>query len=202
MNTFGFYQHSDINLLPIDGKVRYFGGVLDPKKLEVYFSYLEKNLEWKQDQIKVFNKTRVTDRKVAWYGDSPFLYSYSGDSKVAIPWDPILFEIKDITETIISTKFNSCLCNYYPGGLVGMAYHSDDESTLQENAPIASISLGAERKFLFKHKTKNLRTSIFLENGSLLLMEGNTQKNWKHSLPKTRRVISPRINLTFRIFKK
>ncbi|MDQ6667858.1 MAG: alpha-ketoglutarate-dependent dioxygenase AlkB, partial [Thermoproteota archaeon] len=96
------------------------------------------------------------------------------------------------------TKFNSCLLNLYHNGDEGIAWHSDDEKPLGENSIIASLSFGAERKFSFKHKQTKQTISVVLEHGSLLIMKDATQTNWVHSLPKSKKITRPRINLTFR----
>ena len=119
-------------------------------------------------------------------------------TKQAHLWTPELLKLKLKVEELSSTTYNSCLLNLYHNGDEGMGWHSDAEKTLLDNGTIASITLGAERKFSFKHKETKQRIDILLENGSLLLMKGTTQKNWLHRLPPTKKVFSPRINLTFR----
>ena len=110
-----------------------------------------------------------------------------------------MLRLKATVEAIAGASFNSCLINLYHHGEEGMSWHSDDEPSLVRGATIASVSLGAERKFAFKHKREpGLTASIVLEHGSLLLMKGATQEHWLHALPKTKRVSAPRINLTFR----
>jgi alkylated DNA repair dioxygenase AlkB len=115
-----------------------------------------------------------------------------------LAWTKELLELKKITEDITGTTFNSCLLNLYHTGEEGMAWHSDDEKSLGKDSAIASLSFGAERKFLLKHKQTKQSISILLESGSLLVMKGATQTNWLHSLPKTTKVTKPRVNLTFR----
>jgi alkylated DNA repair dioxygenase AlkB len=110
-------------------------------------------------------------------------------------------QLKEIIENKSGETFNSCLLNLYHSGEEGMAWHSDGEKDLQKNGAIASLSLGAERKFAFKHKTTKRTVSILLEKGSLLIMKGDTQTNWLHRLPPTKKVKTPRINLTFRTVK-
>ena len=113
-------------------------------------------------------------------------------------WTPELMILKNKCEEITGEKFNSCLLNLYHNGSEGMAYHSDGEKDLKKNGAIASLSFGAERKFLFKHKFTKEKIEIFLENGSLLVMKDETQTFWLHRLPTTKKVSTPRINLTFR----
>ena len=113
-------------------------------------------------------------------------------------WTRELLQIKSKVEAITGEHFNSCLLNLYHTGKEGMAWHSDDEKTLQTNAAIASVTFGAERKFAFKHKQTHEKRALILEHGSLLVMKDNTQLNWLHRLPPTTKVSEPRINLTFR----
>jgi alkylated DNA repair dioxygenase AlkB len=163
-----------------------------------YFDSLLQNIPWKNDEVVVFGKRIVTKRKTAWYGDSNYVYIYSNTIKQALPWTRELVNLKQIVENFSNTKFNSCLFNLYHDGNEGMGWHSDDEKSIEDNSTIASVSLGAERKFSFKHKQSNKTISVLLEHGSLLLMKDVTQKNWLHSLPKSSKITLPRINLTFR----
>jgi len=186
------------NLLPFDGEVRYYGKVIGAEKAQFFYEKLLNTIAWKNDEAIVFGKHIITDRKVALYGDKQYNYSYSKINKQALIWTKELLELKKIAENITSVKFNSCLLNLYHSGQEGMAYHSDNEKTLGKNNTIASLSFGAERNFLFKHKTTKQTVSVFLEKGSLLVMKGETQTNWLHRLPKTKKVYTPRVNLTFR----
>jgi alkylated DNA repair dioxygenase AlkB len=155
-------------------------------------------IQWKNDEAVIFGRHIITKRKAAWYGDSSYSYTYSGTTKQALPWTKELLELKNTAEQLTGTKYNSCLLNLYHNGDEGMAWHSDDESSLGVNTSIASFSFGAERKFSFKHKRTSESHSVLLENGSLLLMKGATQTNWLHCLPKSKKVTAPRVNLTFR----
>lgn len=186
------------NLLPINGEVFYDSNFLNQKQSNLLFHSLQNNISWQQDEIKLFGKLILTKRKVAWYGDDFLKYSYSGSTKTALPWTPDLIDLKKLVEDYCQVGFNSCLLNYYHNGEEGMAWHSDNEPELQKNGTIASISLGAHRKFVFKHKTLFQKVNVILENGSLLTMKGDTQQYWLHSLPVSKKVFSPRINLTFR----
>ena len=186
------------NILPSDGEVNYYGSILNTESAQYYFKQLLENIKWENDKAIIFGKLITTKRKVAWYGDKPFDYTYSKTTKSALPWTKDLLELKEIIENKTGEIFNSCLLNLYHNGQEGMAWHSDGEKDLKKNGAIGSLSLGAERKFSFKHKTTKKTTSIFLERGSLLVMKGATQTNWLHRLPPTKKVKSPRINLTFR----
>ena len=186
------------NILPSDGEVNYYGRVLNYENAQYYYGQLLENIQWENDKAIIFGKLIITKRKVAWYGDKPFNYTYSKTTKSALPWTKDLLELKQIIENKTGETFNSCLLNLYHNGEEGMAWHSDGEKDLKKNGAIGSLSLGAERKFSFKHKTTKQTTSVVLERGSLLVMKGTTQKNWLHRLPPTKKVKSPRINLTFR----
>tara|TARA_R110002153_G_scaffold249638_3_gene406049 strand:- start:264 stop:872 length:609 start_codon:yes stop_codon:yes gene_type:complete len=186
------------NILPFDGVTNYHGIVLTQKQCDFYYQQLLENINWKNDEAIIFGKKIITKRKVAWYGDSEYSYTYSKVTKTANLWIKELLELKEIVEKESGETYNSCLLNLYHSGEEGMAYHSDGEKMLKKNGAIASLSLGAERKFSFKHKENKQRIDIILERGSLLVMKKGTQTNWLHRLPPTKKVNSPRINLTFR----
>ncbi|OYV07517.1 MAG: alpha-ketoglutarate-dependent dioxygenase AlkB [Verrucomicrobiales bacterium VVV1] len=191
-----FASDPEINLLPIDGLVNYHGPMMSAEAAANYYEALSSGVPWKNDEVVIFGKRIVTSRKVAWFGEVP--YSYSGTTKEALPWSSELQALKAMVEERCGTIFNSCLLNLYHDGSEGMGWHSDDEKSIERNSCIASVSFGAERKFSFKHKRSGETASIVLESGSLLLMKGETQTHWLHSLPKSKRVKEPRINLTFR----
>ena len=186
------------NRLPKDGMVNYYGKVLASKEADQYFDLLTQNILWENDEVIIFGKHIITKRKTAWYGDSDYSYTYSNTTKQALAWTKELSHLKQIVEEVAETKFNSCLLNLYHNGNEGMGWHSDDEKSLGKNNTIASLSFGAERKFLFKHKQTEQIVSLVLEHGSLIVMKGATQGNWLHSLPKSKNIIQSRINLTFR----
>lgn len=198
MNLFKTEINSSQNLLSKDGIVNYFGKIFSEELANQYFENLMNQIEWKNDQAVIFGKQIITKRKVAWYGEKEFEYTYSNITKLALPWTKELLELKIITENETKETYNSCLLNLYHTGEEGMAWHSDGEKDLKKNGAIASLSFGAERKFLFKHKESDETVSIILEHGSLLVMKGTTQSNWLHRLPPTKTISSPRINLTFR----
>jgi len=193
-----FNQEVLSNLLPHDGTVIYYGKIINQQAALAYFDDLFNKIEWKNDEAVIFGKHMITKRKVAWYGNKNYAYTYSNITKEALPWTATLLELKQLAEKITETTYNSCLLNLYHDGDESMAWHSDDEKTLARYQSIASFSFGAERKFSFKHKTTQQKVSLILENGSLLEMKDETQENWWHRLPKTKLVKSPRINLTFR----
>ncbi len=186
------------NILPFDGITNYHGVVLNLNDCSFYYDKLMNSINWKNDEAIIFGKKIITKRKVAWYGESEFSYKYSGVTKTANIFTKELLELKAIVENETKESYNSCLLNLYHSGEEGMAYHSDGEKMLKKNGAIASLSLGAARKFSFKHKENKQRIDIVLENGSLLVMKSGTQTNWLHRLPPTKKVKTPRINLTFR----
>lgn len=190
------------NLLPKDGTVNYYGKLFSTKQAKRYFESLPNTIEWRNDEAIIFGKLIVTKRKVAWYGDSEFEYTYSNTTKKALPWTADLLDLKAIVEEQTNETFNSCLLNLYHSGDEGMAWHSDGEKDLKKNGAIASLSFGAERKFSFKHKVEKTNVSLVLEHGSLLVMKGTTQTHWLHRLPPTKMASKPRINLTFRTIEK
>ncbi len=189
------------NLLPYDGVTEYYGSIFSAEESEVYFNTLLNSIAWEQDKAVIYGKTIITKRKVAWYGDLPFEYTYSKTTKVALPWIEVLQDIKAKVEAKSGETYNACLLNLYHNGGEGMAWHSDAEKDLVRDGAIGSVSFGAERKFYFKHKQTKDKVDVLLEQGSLLVMKGTTQTHWLHSLPTTKRISTPRINLTFRTIK-
>lgn len=187
-----------INLLPADGLVQYFGSIFTQAESAAYYHELLNQIEWKNDEVFIYGKRIFTNRKMAWYGNSSYAYTYSKITRYALPWTTALAELKNKAESITGESYNCCLLNLYHSGLEGMGWHSDDEKELSAGAAIASLSFGADRKFVFKHKTTKQTVPIILQNGSLLLMKAATQKHWLHRLPPTKMVQAPRINLTFR----
>ncbi len=198
MDLFSLVPEDPGNLLPKGGEVNYYGKILRQDEADECLKALLHSIIWKNDEAVIFGKHIVTKRKVAWYGDSTFEYTYSNITKSALPWTAELLALKLLVEQKTGEKFNSCLLNLYHNGTEGMAWHSDGEKNLKKNGAIASLSFGAERKFAFKNKAKKETVSLILEHGSLLVMKGCTQSNWLHRLPPSQKVLGPRINLTFR----
>ncbi|MCD2422957.1 alpha-ketoglutarate-dependent dioxygenase AlkB [Niabella pedocola] len=190
------------NLLPFDGIVNYYGRIFTPETADAYFNRLMETIQWRNDEAVIFGKRIITKRKVAWYGNKEFAYTYSNATKTALAWTKELLELKQLSEEKTGEQYNSCLLNLYHTGTEGMAWHCDEERELKKNGAIASLSFGAERKFAFKHKTSGERVDCFLEHGSLLVMKGTTQTLWLHRLPPTKKVLIPRINLTFRTIRE
>lgn len=198
MDLFGEPEPVPISIIDYDGMVEYHGLLIPAQEANHYFDTLLHKIEWKNDEANIFGKQILTKRKVAWYGDKPFSYTYSNSTKLALPWIEELVTLKTIVEEKAGAKFNSCLLNLYHSGEEGMAWHSDGETDLQKYGAIGSLSFGAERKFSFKHKHSQKTVSLSLQHGSLLVMKGETQSHWLHRLPPTKKVATPRVNLTFR----
>ncbi|MCC5791848.1 MAG: alpha-ketoglutarate-dependent dioxygenase AlkB [Legionellaceae bacterium] len=186
------------NMLPYDGEVYYQGSILTKNEADDYFEQLFTQVSWKPDEAIIFGRHIITKRKIAWYADQPFSYTYSRITRQALPWTDELLVLKSLIEKESGETYNACLMNLYHDGSEGMAWHSDGEKDLKKNGTIASLSLGAERKFSFKHQKTKEVVSMVLSSGSLLVMKGTTQTHWLHRLPPTKRIQKPRINLTFR----
>jgi alkylated DNA repair dioxygenase AlkB len=193
-----FNQSSKLNLLSGECIAESHGIIFSRDEIETLFNQLAEEIAWVNDEVLIFGKKIITKRKTAWYGEKPFAYTYSRKTKIALPWTDTLLEIKNKVEEISNEKYNSCLLNLYHDGNEGMGWHSDDEKMIAPKSAIASVSFGAPRKFVFKHKKDKTQVSTILENGSLLVMKGETQIDWLHSLPKSLKIKTPRINLTFR----
>lgn len=202
MKLFNDIIDENKNLLPKDGIVNYYGKIIPEELANTIFYNLLKNLDWKHDEATVYGKHYITKRKVAWYGDKAFEYTYSGNTKKALPFTIGLLKLKQLVELKTRETYNSCLCNLYHNGTETMGWHSDAEKDLKEHGAIASLSIGAERKFAFKHKETKNTCEFVLEHGSLLVMSGKTQEYWLHRLPPTKKIKEPRINLTFRTIVK
>ena len=198
MELFDFPSEPSVNLLPGDGIVNYYGKLMSATDASEMAQALLDRIEWRNDEAVIYGKRIITKRKVAWYGEEAFSYTYSNTTKTALPWTPELLFLKNLAEKHSGETYNSCLLNLYHDGSEGMAWHSDGEKDLRKNGAIASLSFGAERKFCFKHKKSGEKIDVFLEAGSLLVMKGETQTHWLHRLPPTTKVHQPRINLTFR----
>ena len=198
MDLFSNILDESTNLLPHNGTVNYYGKLMSYQKATHFYTQLLNTIDWKNDVAIIFGKRIETKRKVAWYGEKEFEYTYSNNTKLALPWTKDLLELKELIELKTGELFNSCLLNLYHNGNEGMAWHSDGEKDLKKNGAIASLSFGAERKFAFKHKVTKETVYRVLEHGSLLVMKDDTQTNWLHRLPPTKKIFKPRINLTFR----
>jgi alkylated DNA repair dioxygenase AlkB len=194
-----FDKKTLVNILLVEGKAISYGKIFTDKEAQHYLDKLLMNIEWRHDEVTIFGKKIITKRKVAWYGKNNIEYTYSHLTRRAFPWTKELRELKLMADKFCKSNFNSCLLNLYNNGEEGMGWHSDDEKSIEKNSPIASFSFGAERKFLFKHIQTKQTLSLLLENGSFLEMKGPIQQYWQHSLPKAKKILTPRINLTFRM---
>lgn len=164
-------------------------------------SSLWDQLQWSQFEITLFGRTVAQPRLSAWYGDPEARYRYSGLQLEPLPWLPLLLDLKDRVENACRHEFNSVLANAYRSGEDSMGWHSDDEPELGAKPLVASLSLGAERRFLVRRKGESKSAGFRLGNGSLLVMKQGCQENYQHALPKTRKPVGLRINLTFRQIK-
>ena len=187
-----------ITVLRSDGEALLLPELIGAHEQQDYLQDLLDTVPWKSDVGTMYGKPYVTKRKTAWYGNKPYRYVYSGIAKTALPWTATLKVLKELVSHHCETDFNSCLLNLYHDGEEGMSWHSDDEASLQSDKAIASLSLGVERKFSFKHNVSKARIDLQLLGGSLLLMRPPIQEHWKHQLPKSKRIVEARINLTFR----
>jgi len=184
------------NLLPRDGEAYVIDQGLSPDEADRAFAGLLDRIDWRQEQAALFGKKIPLPRLTAWYGDHG--YRYSGIQHEPAALTPLLSTLKSAIEDLTGAMFNTVLINLYRDGQDSMGWHSDDETTLGLEPEIASLSLGAERRFHFRHRQQNERITINLGHGSCLVMKGRCQACWQHQLPKTKRPIGPRINLTFR----
>jgi alkylated DNA repair dioxygenase AlkB len=187
-------------VITIDGYVSLYENLFDLEESQHLFLELLNQITWQQENIKRFGRSIPLPRLTAWYGDASKSYTYSGITMNPLIWTPPLLSIKNKIEKITKHHFNSVLLNQYRHGKDSVAWHSDDEPELGKEPIIASVSFGATRQFMLKHKFKaDIKPiSLNLNNGSLLLMKGKTQECWLHQVPKTGKEVATRINLTFR----
>lgn len=185
-----------------NAEIEYYPNFFDADKSKILFEKLLNEIPWQQDNITVFGKTHPQPRLTSLFGNEGKPYSYSNIVMQPHHWNPLLMFIKNEIEEVCSENFTTVLLNLYRDGKDSNGWHADNEKELGRNPVIASVSFGAERSFHLQHNTiTEAKLKITLENGSLLLMKGETQHFWKHQIPKTAKSIAPRINLTFRIIK-
>lgn len=190
----GFNLFENQNLLPFDGEMFYFPQFVSNE----FFLKLKTETNWKQEGMKIYGKEILFPRLTAWYADAGKTYKYSGLLNVPMEFTPTLRSLKELVEQKMGVCFNSALLNYYRHGKDSMGWHADNEPELGINPIIASLNLGGIRKFEVKHKKeKKTTTNIFLEGGSLLMMQGSMQHHWLHQIPKVKEA-QERINITFR----
>jgi alkylated DNA repair dioxygenase AlkB len=182
-----------------DADIVMYPNFFSPNECEKLLSEIKESTSWRQEKIRIYGREINLPRLTAWYGDEGKRYSYSGITVNPLKWTSVLIKIKSKIDLISGVTFNSVLLNYYRTGQDSISWHSDDEPELGEKPIIGSISLGAERPFQLRHTRGSYKNTIILNNGSYLLMKGDTQKYWQHQIPKTKKNVSERINLTFRI---
>lgn len=180
--------------------IDFFPGIDLGDPPDVWLARLAEDLAWRSETITLFGKTMLQPRLLAWYGDPDAHYRYSGKTHTPLPWTDHLLALKARVEDATGARFNSVLANLYRDHSDSMGLHADDEPELGAQPVIASLSLGATRVFRLKHRhdRRVAPLKLPLVSGSLLVMAGDTQQNWKHEVPKQRVPCGPRINLTFR----
>jgi alkylated DNA repair dioxygenase AlkB len=189
-----------LNLLPWDGELNDFGVVFSRREADIMLQRLLQDVPWQADTALVNGQIVKSARQFAWYADGPFRYTHSGLLREALPWDlPILHTIMRRVERVTGGTFNSCVLNLYQNGSQGMGWHSDREAQ-GAHSLIASVSVGATRKFALRHSASGEKRALLLEHGQLIVMRGTTQQHWLHALMRTAKPMGPRISLTFRLF--
>ena len=187
------------NRVLIEDKLNYFTEVYSEGESNSYFEILKDTIDWNQDEIVIFGKQTKIPRLSSWYADSDVNYSYSGLKLIPREWTKELTEIKNKTEKLADSNFNSVLLNYYRSGGDSMGWHSDDERELGIDPTIASVTFGFSRRFLIRQKENHSnKKEISLESGSILIMKSDFQHKYQHSVPKTAKKVGGRINLTYR----
>ena len=183
-----------------DADIRFKSSFLDEDTARRYFDELLVQVKWRQDRIRVYGKLHDVPRLHQWYGEPDTAYAWSGLVMAPQPFIPALLRLRAAIETATSATYNSILANLYRDGNDAVGWHSDDEPEFRGHPTIASLSLGAARDFVLRHRHRPdlPQIKISLTNGSLLVMSGNTQENWQHTIPKRAGVVAPRINLTLR----
>jgi len=183
-----------------DADLGYDAGFLDRLSADRLLEWSLTHIRWEHHVIRIFGRDVPTPRRSAWFGDPGARYTYSGLTLDPRPWPPALAPLRDRVEAAIGARFNAVLANLYRDGTDSMGWHADDEPELGRDPVIASVSVGAVRRFTMRHATRRDLEHLVLEleHGSLLVMAGSTQHHWRHALPKTRRPVGPRVNLTFR----
>ena len=197
------FDSSEIIKLPLqDAEIDYHPQFFGMEEANALFDELYRNTPWIEEDIRVYGKVYKQPRLTAFFANNLKTYGYSNISMTPLPFTPLLNAIKTKVEATTQTQFSSCLLNLYRDGQDSNGWHADDEKELGLNPVIASVSLGAERAFHLKHKKiKTLKHKLNLQNGSLLLMKNETQHQWLHQIPKTKKPVGKRINLTFRLLK-
>lgn len=178
--------------------IRYDGEFLSPGDADRLFEDLKTSIRWERKVVQTPGGPKTMPRMISWHADTGLTYTYVGVRHQWQDWTPALVEVRDRLQGVTGIRFNGVLANFYENERDSVSPHADDEDDMEEGFPIASVSLGATREFIVKHMTTGSRHVIPLEHGSLLVMGGETQKVSRHGIPKAKRTIGPRINLTFR----
>jgi len=190
---------ADAGLQPLlieDGELALLAQLPLPLSNAEVFARLLLETAWRQESVVVYGKRHPQPRLTAWYGEAG--YAYSGLRLAPMPMTPLLELLRSAVEAATGQRYNSVLLNYYRDGADSMGMHSDDEPELGSAPAIASLSYGATRSFILRHKRHKRTLKLDLEDGNLLLMAGAMQKNWLHGINKTSRQTGARVNLTFR----
>ena len=200
VTTADLFGGAEPQRLPLaDGRLELWPRIGSADETARWHAALLAEIDWQTEHVTIFGERRLVPRLVAWHADPEASYRYSGTAHEPRAWTPVLSELRHRIATFVDVRFNSVLLNLYRDGNDGMGWHADDEPELGREPAIASLSLGAVRRFRLRHRRlADQRLDIDLPHGSLLLMSGALQHHWLHALPKTRRPCAPRINLTWR----
>ena len=201
LDMFAPAPDNNINIKINNGEYIYIPNFFNKTMANYYLKELTNTIEWKQEAMNMYGKQIPFPRLTSWYGDNDKPYSFSGITLHPHPWTKELIEIKEKIDDKTQLEFNSVLLNRYRNGSDSISWHTDAEKELGTNPVIASVNFGAERKFQLKHKDTNEKIELILKHGSLLIMKGELQHFWKHQVPKTKKNVEERINLTFRVIK-
>jgi alkylated DNA repair dioxygenase AlkB len=202
LSLFSFFNTNEPQTFEIpDGDLILYPAFFTTEEADQFLKILKQETLWQQNNIKIYGKEVPLPRLTAWYGNPGYSYTYSGIAMNPHPWNSTLLAIKQRVERLAQVSFNSVLLNLYRTGSDSVSWHSDDEPELAPQQTIASVSFGETRRFEMKHKTKTevAKLELKLTHGSVLLMRGETQQHWSHQVPKTKKKVDPRINLTFRV---
>ncbi|MFT6779277.1 MAG: alkylated DNA repair dioxygenase AlkB [Paraglaciecola sp.] len=196
------YDNTPIQLDMPDANLKYYPNFISPAHSVPIMQALQQSLDWRQEQITLYGKTHNVPRLQAWYGDKNTGYQYSNLTMCPLPWVPVLLALKQKCESASKSRFNSVLANLYRHGQDGMGRHADNEPELGQQPVIAALSFGEVRNVDFYHNQTKNKVRLPLDNGSLLIMGGDTQTYWQHGVAKTKKSLAARINLTFRYVHK
>ena len=186
---------------PLPAGFNYSAGFLEPALTRDLLARLMADVPWQEEEIFLHGRMVKSPRLTAWYGDPGASYMYSGVPHTPLAWSSELSELRERVSRAAGASFNSVLLNLYRGGEDSVSWHSDDEPELGPEPVIASVSLGATRRFRLRERSTRESLGLDLADGSVLQMSGASQRDWEHCLTKTKRAVGPRINLTFRVVR-